>query len=176
MGTFLMIAVASASFFLLALMADFDHDLDFGGDHGGGLESGHDHSGAFSVRSLLLFGTGFGAAGMIATANGLSTSWASAIGVGVGVFVAKVGLTLTRMMVAQEGDSTPSVLRFLGCTGIVTHTIPENGMGQVRVKTPSGGAMYVTARAARTIREGAIVEVRATDGSEVRVVELDPVN
>ncbi|MEK7584530.1 MAG: hypothetical protein AAB490_04755, partial [Patescibacteria group bacterium] len=99
MLTFLAIAAGCGIFFLFTLFfgGDSHGDVDFG--HGdvdaGGMDHGADGHGSapsvFSIRTFMLFGVGFGAAGAIAKHSGYTVLGASLWGILLGVVMAAIG-------------------------------------------------------------------------------------
>lgn len=161
MLVFVTIAVSCAAFFVLTLLV-FDHldladPLDFADDGGAGW---------FSLRNLLLFGLGFGAAGAIAVEAGYTTMSASFWGIGLGILLYLVGGALGVLLNSQESNSLRTLDTVIGKHGYVVFSIPNQfHTGEVQI-----GAQRYPARAATALSEGAPIVVTGYVGG-VLVVE-----
>lgn len=168
MTTFLTICIACSAVFLISLL--LGHDVEIGdlADFSGGHEHG---DGWLSLRSLMMFGVGFGAAGTLSSYAGHPALVASGFGLIAGLVSAAVGVTAARFLVSQEGDSTPRLERLAGRRGRVTLAIPEWGTGQICVVNEFGATAYLSAIAKGQIAEGAIVTVVGVASGGTLMVE-----
>ena len=154
-----MIAGACALFYALAMAFGGDHhDLHHGdmggyggdghhhGNHGGDHDSGTSFKEYFSIRSILLFGTGFGAAGAISTALGFGPWLIPIFAFLAGFFFSWTGIKLFHMLRRQEATTSDSLLELEGLTGQVKTAISPGSMGEVVVLNFRGEARYLRAR------------------------------
>jgi hypothetical protein len=130
-GVFLAIAAVGFLFLIVTLIFGeifdfFDHDLDFGGDHGG--------PGILSSRVIAVFITAFGAFGAIGTNNGLSPGPASGVGLGSGLLFGGVIYAFLRFLYGQQATSEVLASDLVGQSARVVIGIPANGVGQVRCR------------------------------------------
>lgn len=177
--TFLSICGGCGAFFALMLLFGGDvDDVDFdsgghGGD-GGGHDAGFDHEighadishhvpgpPILSLRTALLFGTGFGAAGAIATIYGAGAMGSSLWGIGVGLVFGFLGWLMFWALYQQQSSTNTSEVSFAGSLGTVTVRIEPGGIGQVRTTGPRGNAVWFPAQSAdgSAIHEGASVNI-----------------
>ena len=103
---------------------DFGDALDFG-DEGG--------VGWFSLRSLLLFGVGFGATGLIAMRLGSDTVSASLWGVIGGALGYAVGLGVGMLLTNVQSTTVIDNSALLGKEGWVTVSLSSETLGEVQV-------------------------------------------
>lgn len=163
--TYAAIAVGSGLFYALSLVFGGDHHhFDLG--HGGG--DGHgDHDGdtgfkeLFSIRSLLLFGLGFGVTGVLSTSAGLAAPLIPIAGAVMGIFTAFIGIQFFRLLMRQEGTTSNSLTELEGMSGKVSTYIPANGVGEILIRNYRGQAQFIRARAedGAEIKEGQSVDV-----------------
>lgn len=186
--TYLAIAVGCALFYLLSIITGGDHDLhhgDFGGDsHGGDThQHGHHDDGTsykefLSIRSLLLFGTGFGAAGAISSQLGFGPWLIPIFGVMSGSFFSWLGVKLFRFLRRQEATTSFSFFELEGGLGRLTVAIPAGGVGEIQVNDLHGETHFLLAQSedGLEIRVGQDVQVvsATSDKLVVRKVELLP--
>ncbi|HEX4999797.1 MAG TPA: hypothetical protein VFY29_16375, partial [Terriglobia bacterium] len=134
---------------------DSDHDVDHDVDHDAGGDSDHDSDssdhdggaggvfsvGMFSVRGVALLCTGFGGVGfLVHVATGrVLFSTASAL-VGGYIFAFAVLYTL-KIFKAQQANSLINMAGAVGSRGVVTVSIPDEGIGEVSLMV-SGVEMY----------------------------------
>ncbi|MBI2149169.1 MAG: hypothetical protein HYU27_01005 [Acidobacteria bacterium] len=148
--------------------AGSDHD-DAGagdyGDDGGSLAGGLFSVGILSVRGIALLATGFGGIGFLihVSTGRLMFSTASAF-VGGYVFAFAVLYTL-KVFKSQQANSLISMSTAVGAEGIVTVSIPENGLGEISLSV-SGMEMFKPARSRNgaPIRSGTRVQVTQISG------------
>jgi membrane protein implicated in regulation of membrane protease activity len=138
------------------------------------LDSTHDHSFGwlFSLQSLFLFGTGYGAAGAIAQTIGLPPI---VTGLVAGIALAYVGYYVSASLRKQESDSTPTEWDLVGAPAIVTHRIAPGFAGQVRALNKRGHITYITAQAAEPLEESALVKVVNVVGNQAIVEKANDV-
>lgn len=176
--TFLTIFGAGLVVTLFSLVFGGDHDHgDVGhGDGDGNGDHGEDQGPSFfSIRGISLFATGFGGVGLLVMYGTKQVLTASLSGALSGVIFAFLGITGMRMMIRQQASSIIQPSAFTNLLGEVTTTIPEQGLGEVRV-TVDGTTMTKTARALsqRMIPSGTTVRVVQSTGGTVLVRELAP--
>ncbi|MBI1744897.1 hypothetical protein HYR54_17780 [Candidatus Acetothermia bacterium] len=154
--------------FLVISMFFFGHDVEAGADadvHGGGPSF-------FSIRSMAVFLTSFGAIGAIANhyfpARNATALISSLLGVMGGVIMSSVYLLAMRMIYSQQASSLIEDRDLVGVEGRVTVAIPENGIGEIACAIGTQGARRL-ARARQAISEGAIVRVKEVHGDTVVV-------
>lgn len=139
------------------------HDGDISADHEVGGD--HDSEGVsiFSFRSIVVFLTGFGAVGAIATYYGCSMMVSSILGILSGVVLAFVAWRLMVIIMKQQASSTINYNTLVNKTGVVTTTISVNGMGEVMVEA-SGQRKYCPARSDQ--------QVQIPEHSSVKIVSV----
>lgn len=151
---YLSIAGGCALFFLLSLITGGEHDFhhgDLGGSHHGADHHHTDHDGGtsykefFSVRSLLLFGTGFGAAGAISSQLGFGFWLIPILGMMSGSLFSWIGVNLFRFLRRQEATTSYSLLELEGTIGHLSIAIPAGGLGEVQVSDIRGEVHFLTA-------------------------------
>jgi hypothetical protein len=159
---------------------DFGHDGDAhdGGDHGD--HDGHEGGdaafyspfsvGMFSVRGVALLATGFGGLGFLiysATEKLLFSTASALIG---GYLFAFVVLYTLKIFKSQQANSLVNTASAIGAQGIVTVSIPEDGMGEVSLLV-SGVEMFKPAVSAGSgpIKSGTRVRVNQITGGTLVV-------
>jgi membrane protein implicated in regulation of membrane protease activity len=168
------VAIAVASFILVAGSFLFGHDHDVGQDHG---DMGHDaDSGAeptISIFSTKVLGTlfmGFGAAGAIGRLYGLSQLGASLAGLVCGAVLGGAMYVVLEVFYSQQSTSLISTNSAVGCRGTVTVSIGDNQMGEVGLSVEG---QYVTHSASamdgKSIPKGYTVRVVKSMGSHLIV-------
>lgn len=114
MFTFMLIAMACGLLLGASFLAFDDIDvgdaLDFTDDGG---------SGWFSLRALLLFGLGFGAAGALMRNSGADIITSSLIAVLFGMVLYLVGVGIARLLIKQESSSQRNLANLEGKLGVV---------------------------------------------------------
>jgi len=156
---------------------DHDHDVDHGFDHDhdhdhGGGEEGNEHSiSIFSTKILFTFVMGFGAAGAIGMHFGLSTYWASLLGVGNGVGLAALMYLLMTFFVKQQATSVTTMASLEGLEGTVTSAIGAGETGEIGLHTVSGYQNFL-ARSSMAIGKGRHVKVVRAVTSVLTVEEV----
>ena len=145
------IAMAILGLFLL-LLSVFGGGGDVGvdGDFGGGLGVDHDVSG-MSPLSIPLIATFLGTAGfiggMLSFAGFDSATTALIAGVTGAVSFIAIYAFMARLLIPSQGSSSVHEKEYEGKTGIVTETIPAEGIGAVAL-TVRGSRSVVSARGA----------------------------
>jgi membrane protein implicated in regulation of membrane protease activity len=137
---------------------DFDAGHDVGGDADVGVETGDvahgvspeiDHRrkpGKLSLRSLLLFGVGFGAGGAIAATLGIHVVFSSIIGALCGIIFAGLGWHVFNFVYVEGPSNITTLNSLVGKTAKVTIRIPGGKeIGEVRIEDASGGEIYLPA-------------------------------
>ena len=160
---------------------DIGHDADVSHDTDASHDSGGDHDGAgggtfsvgmFSVRGVALLCTGFGGIGfLVYTATGKVYFSTAAALVGGYVFAFIVLYTL-KVFKAQQANSLVNMNSAVGTPGVVTVSIPEDGLGEVSLVI-SGVEMFRSARSqdGKPIRSGSQVRVSRVAGGTFIVAE-----
>lgn len=152
LGVFLIIAIVCLLAFVV--LSAFGHD-----DHG---MDGHDGitSELLSLRNLLLFGVGFGAAGSLVTYLGFGPVWATAAGLLVGVVMVLLTVSFFRSVRNQQSNSATSLIDLVGKTGVVTTRVPEDGLGEISTRNAQGTQVHLSAQSqGGEIRSGATIEI-----------------
>lgn len=155
LGTFLIIGIVCVIGFVI--LSAFGHD-DHGTDGGDGLTSD-----ILSLRNLLLFGTGFGAAGSLVTHLGFGPIWATAAGLLVGVVMVILTVLFFRSVRSQQSNSVTSLKDLAGKAGFVTSRIPEGGLGEISIRNVQGTQVHLCAQS----QGGEILS-----GTQVEIVEI----
>ena len=174
MAGFMTLLIASTLFF--ALSSVFGHD-DGGADAGDGVTHGDNGPSLLSLRNLLLFGIGFGAAGSVATHLGYSLMLASSAGAAFGVVVTFLGLMFYRAIGRQQATSNTNTQKLIGRKAVVTTQIPLGRLGQVSMRDELGGTVYLDARSGEstTIEQGELVYITDAAGSLVTTSRQQPI-
>jgi membrane protein implicated in regulation of membrane protease activity len=167
------VAIAVASFILVAGSFLFGHDHDVGHDHGDvghGLESGEATISIFSTKVLGTLFMGFGAAGAIASLYGLSHLSASLIGLGCGAVLGGAMYLVLEVFYSQQASSLVPTSAAMGCTGTVTVSIDPGQVGEVGISIESQyGTHSATALDGKAIQKGQTVRVVKVMGSHLIV-------
>lgn len=132
-GENLLEGMGEATEHLLEGLSDFlgmDVDLDFGHTHIH-VDTG---PGPFSIRTLLFFGTGFGAGGLIGYALGWSDFTTLIPAFGTGLILAFFAYLILRLMWKGQGTTNIDRTDYVGLMGTVVITIPEGGKGQIKTE------------------------------------------
>jgi membrane protein implicated in regulation of membrane protease activity len=169
------VAIALASFVIIAGSFLFGHDIDHDVDH----DVGHDHDmggdGTISIFSTKVLGTmcmGFGAAGAIARYYDASYPTASVSGVVFGGLLGAAMYVFLRAITAQQASSLISTETLVGKTGTVTVPIDADGVGEVGIST---GSQYVNyparSRSGSAIPKGRTIRVVQSAGAQLIVEE-----
>jgi membrane protein implicated in regulation of membrane protease activity len=151
---------------------DVSHDgHDASGDHADGDAGAHPlNVGLLSVRGVALLSTGFGGIGflMFATTQQLVVSTVTAL-IGGYIFAFAVLYTL-KVFKGQQANSLINTSSAVGSHGIVTVSIPADGLGEVTVSI-GGVEMFKPARSANhaAIRSGTRVQVQQISGGTLVV-------
>ncbi len=145
-----------------------DHTVDFG--HSGEVENAHGGPGVLSSRVIAAFLTGFGGAGALAAHYGKDAIVSSFCGLGAGVVMGAVVLSVARFLWGQQASSHVEVGEMTGKIGQVTIGIPAGGTGQVRFEV-KGALSDFPAQAAdgQTVAPGATVTVSRVVGGTMIV-------
>jgi membrane protein implicated in regulation of membrane protease activity len=174
------IAIAIASFILLAGSFFFGHDHDTDhADVGHGVD-GHDVShdmeptiSFFSVKVIATLAMGFGAAGAIARTYGADYLVASFVGLGSGIALSLLMYFLLGLIYKQQASSIVPTSSAVGQTGIVQTGIAPGALGEVSLNV---GGQYMTylakSTAATEIPKGRSVKVVSLIGSQLVVEEI----
>ena len=162
---------------------DMGHDADSGhdghadsGDHGDGAAGMHSlfSVGILSVRGVALMSTGFGGIGFliyVSTGKLLFSNIAALVG---GYIFAFAVLYTLKVFKSQQANSLIKMSSAVGAEGIVTVSIPENGMGEVSLSV-SGMEMFKPARSKNgaPIQSGSRVQVSQISGGTLVVTRYD---
>ena len=155
-----------------------DTDADHGGDSSADHDAGGDGSsfsvGMFSVRGVALLCTGFGGIGFLVY-TGTEKIFFSTAGALVGGYVfAFIVLYTLKVFKSQQANSLVDMSRAVGAQGVVTVSIPENGIGEVSLMV-SGMEMFKSARSlnGKGIRSGASIQVSRVSGGTFIVTPAD---
>lgn len=182
--TYLAITVGCALFYLLSIVTGGEHDFhhsDFGdGHHGADSHQGHHDDGTsykefLSIRSLLLFGTGFGTAGAISSVLGFGPWLIPIFGIGSGSLFSWVGVKLFRFLRSQEATTSFSLFELEGLSGHLTVAISPGGVGEIRINDLQGESHFLLVRSedGAGIPEGQYVQVVSASTGELVVRKTD---
>jgi membrane-bound ClpP family serine protease len=169
------IAIAVASFILVAGSFLFGHDHDVGGDH---VDLGHDADAGgdeptISIFSLKVIGTllmGFGAAGAIAKHYGSDVLPASLIGLLCGLVLGGLMYAVLGVFYKQQASSLVETSSAVGCTGTVTVSIGPGALGEVGLNLSGQYSTYLaSSHDGAPIPKGQAVRVIRTIGSQLVV-------
>lgn len=174
------LAIAFASFIILAGSFLFGHDHDVG--HDGGHDVG-DHSvdghdveptiSFFSMKVLATLTMGFGAAGAIARQYGADYLASSLIGLASGVALAGAMYLVLSVIYKQQASSLVQTSSAVGQTGIVQTGISGGKLGEVSLNV---GGQYMTylakSSSGQEIPKGRTVKVVGLVGSQLVVEEV----
>jgi membrane protein implicated in regulation of membrane protease activity len=168
---------------------DFGHDAGHDAGHDGGHDSGSDHGdhggdhgdggfgvssffavGMFSVRGVALLATGFGGIGFLIFTLTQKILFSTAAALVGGYIFAFVVLYTLKVFKAQQANSLVSSSSAIGAEGIVTISIPEDGLGEVSLRV-SGTEMFKPARSVNRgpIKSGTRVQVNQISGGTLVV-------
>ena len=175
--TFLAICAAGLVFCVFSLLfgGDADGDADGGSADGHDGSDGHDHGpGVLSLRGISLLANGFGATGflvfnytgkpLIASVSGLAAGWVFAF----------ICMLMLRAATRQESNSLIDTSAIVGSTGIVTLSIPENGLGEVALSVDGRELNKVaSAKGGTEIQYGSRVRVLEAAGGMVVVEAIN---
>ncbi|HLX61225.1 MAG TPA: NfeD family protein [Planctomycetota bacterium] len=164
-------SIALAFFLLMVGGLLFGHDQDAGHDHA--FDHGDPASvSIFSMKVISTFGTGFGAAGTIATYYGQSPLIASMFGVIFGSLLGGVMYAFMAVITRQQASSLIDTDTLVNQSGTVTVAIEKDSVGEVAVSHAGNYTTY-SARAAgsKPIQKGRHVRVVRTSGSLLFVEE-----
>ena len=174
------IAIALASFILLAGSFFFghDHDIDHA-DAGHGLD-GHDLShdmeptiSFFSVKVIATLTMGFGAAGAIARQYGADYLVASFVGLATGIALSLAMFFVLELIYRQQSSSLVATASAVGQTGIVQTGIAPNSLGEVSLNVSGQYVTYLAkASGPNEISKGRTVKVVGLIGSQLIVEEV----
>jgi len=167
---------------------DAGHDgaHDGSGDHG---DHGGDHSdgglgissffavGMFSVRGVALLATGFGGFGFLIFTLTQKILFSTAAALVGGYIFAFIVLYTLKVFKSQQANSLVSSSSAIGVEGIVTVSIPEDGLGEVSLRV-SGTEMFKPARSANRgpIKSGTRVQVNQISGGTLVVTPSESVS
>lgn len=168
------IAIAIGAFILVAGSFIFGHDHDMGHDHG---DLGHDLGvdseptiSFFSTKTLATLLMGFGAAGAIAKHYGMGYVGASLVGLLCGGVLGVLMALILNVFYRQQASSLVATSSTLGCSGTVTVSIPENGLGEVSLNVEGQYTTYsASSKDAGPITKGQTVRVVRNLGSQLIV-------
>ena len=162
-------------------VGDVDHDATYDDfEHGAETDSGETVI-AFrllSLRSIVAFGTLFSWAGAMYMHDGKGKAFALGVGFVWGLvgMLCVAGIFYGMQKLTKTGTADLSTC--VGTRGSVYVTIPENGVGEIRVMV-SGSVSYVKARAWDGKRKEAGTPVRVSrrlDQITVEVEEVEPID
>src|SRR3989344_1271689 len=177
MITFLAIAAGCGIFFLFSLFFGGDGDGDIGdGDvDASGMDHDVDGHGSgpsvFSIRTFMLFGVGFGAAGAIAKHSGYTVLGASLWGVLLGVVMAAIGYFFIVALMFQQSSTISNPKKLIGKNGRITVAITESSLGEIETVDEHGTGTTLLARSetGTSINAGAAISIVDVVGSQAIV-------
>lgn len=173
MTIFLVCASIGVIFLVLSLAFGGDHDVGSHMDHSMGDHHGGDSINLFSMRSVTAFLAIFGSVGAACLYYGVEQTPSIAIGSVAGVIVAFATAKLMQLASKQQISSTQSISDFVGNQGIVTTSIPTQGVGEVSV-TLAGQRKYfqATSVGGNPLGENTYVKVVSHSGPNLIVEPL----
>jgi membrane protein implicated in regulation of membrane protease activity len=173
------IAIAIGAFLLVAGSFLFGHDHDVGHDHDLGHDMGADAEPTisfFSVKTMATLLMGFGSAGAIAMQYGANHLVASLVGLGCGLVLAALMYLVLSLFYQQQASSLIATSDAMGCSGTVTASIVENGLGEVSLSVDGQYTTYsASSRDGLEISKGQTVRVVRTMGSQLVVERENPI-
>ena len=127
------LAIAGVGFLFLMISLVFGEIFDHFGD---GFDHDMDHGGPgfFSARVMAVFITAFGGFGAVGTYYGLGPIPASGVGFASGLVFGGLIYAFARFLFGQQASSDVRSSDLVGAVGRVIITIPEGGVGQIRVR------------------------------------------
>lgn len=127
------------------------------------------------VIGAFLAAFGFGAA-LTMYGAGVGATGGAFAGLGGGIVVGGIALFMTRSLMHMPTDHTPTAADAVGTRGTVVTSIPEEGYGEVSLRTHGQVEKY-NARGTAAIGAGKpveVVEVLSASSVLVRPVEAEP--
>ena len=163
----LFVSLAAVGVVLLIVSTFLGHDMEMAPE----VESGD--SGFFSIRSIAVFLTAFGAVGAIASLYKQTPLASSVWGLVSGVAMSGIYLLAMQLVRSQQASSLIEASELMGLTARVTVAIPADGLGEISCNVKS----QITRRMARaknrqTVAEGAIVRIVELQGD---ILLIEPV-
>ena len=171
--TFFSLFAAGMTFTVFQLLFGGDHDGDVGGDHDG--DFGGDHGpGLLSIRGATFLLTGFGGIAFITMYFTDKVFVSSLVGLFGGWPFALVCLAMYRVFIRQEASSLVKADDFVGATGTVVTSIPEEGLGDVTLLV-AGQQITKSAVVAGggALKSGTTVRVKTYLGDRVSVERFE---
>lgn len=174
------IAIALASFILLAGSFFFGHDHDADHADAGHGGDGHDLShdmeptiSFFSIKVIATLTMGFGAAGAIARVYGADYLVASFTGLACGIALSLLMYFVLGLIYRQQASSIVPVSSAVGQTGIVQTGIAPGALGEVSLNVAGQYMTYLAkSTAPKEIPKGRTVKVVGFVGSQLVVEEV----
>lgn len=173
-------ALAFGSFIVLVISFlfghDADHDVDHDTDHDTDHDGDHGSEGAtisfFSMKVLMTFVMGFGAAGTIARYYGADYVMSSVWGLICGVVLGLVMYLIIGLIYKQQGSAAVYTNEAFGQIGSVIIPIDANGVGSVGIHVHGQYITYMArSEKGTSISKGRMIEVINTAGTELVVRE-----
>ena len=153
-----------------------DLDGDVGGDDGGDFDGDHDGGdghgpGLLSIRGVSFLLTGFGGVAFISMYFTEKVFVSSLVGLLGGWPFALACLAMYRVFVRQEASSMVKEEDFVGASGTVVTSIPQEGLGEVTLLV-AGRQITKAAVADGALKSGTAVRVKSYFGNRVSVEPL----
>ena len=150
-----------------------DLDGDVGGDDGGDFDGDHDGGdghgpGLLSIRGVSFLLTGFGGVAFISMYFTEKVFVSSLVGLLGGWPFALACLAMYRVFVRQEASSMVKEEDFVGASGTVVTSIPQEGLGEVTLLV-AGRQITKAAVADAALKSGTAVRVKSYFGNHVSV-------
>lgn len=167
------LGIAVVCLVIFAVLSAFGAD-----DHHTGITGGDMHDGdgiatsdVLTLRNLLLFGIGFGAAGALARFLGLNPWFASGAGLLMGAVLVAIAVAFYRSIRKQESNSVTSAQSLVGKHATVTTAIPPGGYGEITTQNDLGTTVNLDAvSSSGLIPAGSLVEIKSVTGTRASVV------
>lgn len=131
MTIFLVCASIGVIFLVLSLAFGGDHDVGSHMDHSMGDHHGGDSINLFSMRSVTAFLAIFGSVGAACLYYGVEQTYSILIGSVSGLAAGFLAAKLMQVVSRQQISSTQSISDFVGSEGVVTTSVPPQGVGEV---------------------------------------------
>jgi len=170
--TFFSLFAAGMTFTVFQLLFGGDHDGEVGGDHDA--DGGVHGPGLLSIRGATFLLTGFGGIAFITMYFTDKVFVSSLVGLFGGWPFALVCIAMYRVFIRQEASSLVKADDFVGATGTVVTSIPDEGLGEVTLLV-AGQQLTKSAIVAGggAIKTGTPVRVKAYLGDRVTVERLE---
>lgn len=157
--------------------SDSEHDSEHAdGESGAAISTFHGvNMGMLSLRGICLLSVGLGGIGFLAQVYTGKVLFSTVSGMLSGYVFAFLILWTLRIFKSQQSNSLIDHAEAVGQRAVVTLSIPENGLGEIRIGI-SGKDFYKSATSAdgKPIRNGALVTIESVGGGSAVVSLINP--